>query len=28
VAATGDIPAHVGALAFAEGRPLDLRNAQ
>lgn len=26
--ATGDIPAHVGALAFAEGRALDLRNAQ
>ena len=25
---TGDIPAHVGALAFARGRPLDLRNAQ
>ena len=24
----GDIPAHVGALAFAEGRPLDLPNAQ
>jgi len=25
---SGDIPAHVGALAFAEGRPLDLRDAQ
>jgi hypothetical protein len=25
---TDDIPPHVGALAFAEGRPLDLRNAQ
>ena len=24
----GDIPPHVGALAFAEGRPLDLRDAQ
>ena len=24
----GDIPPHVGALAFAEGRPLDLPNAQ
>jgi hypothetical protein len=27
-AGTGDIPAHVGALAFAERRPLDPRNAQ
>lgn len=25
---TGDIPPHVGALAFAEGRPLDPREAQ
>jgi len=25
---TGDIPPHVGALAFAEGRRLDLRIAQ
>ncbi len=25
---TGDIPPHVGALAFAEGRPLDLPDAQ
>jgi hypothetical protein len=24
----GEIPPHVGALAFAEGRPLDLRDAQ
>jgi hypothetical protein len=24
----GDIPPHVGALAFAEGRPLDPREAQ
>ncbi len=27
-AGSGDIPPHVGALAFAERRPLDLRNAQ
>jgi hypothetical protein len=27
-AGTGDIPPHVGALAFAKGRPLDLRDAQ
>jgi len=27
-AESGDIPPHVGALAFAEGRPLDLRDAQ
>jgi hypothetical protein len=24
----GEIPPHVGALAFAEGRPLDLRDVQ
>jgi hypothetical protein len=24
----GDIPPHVGALAFAEGQPLDLRDRQ